>query len=167
MKKWCNKVVLKKKKSLYLSLSHTHTRTHARTHTHTHTHTHYICIYFFICILFTMLSYSYFMGNEQRHNKVLKVLSGTDPNHRCCIVAFLHLPNMLMWLMFTSISGAMSFLRGVWVVNVSLIRSVTNMNPAPANVQRLINWLSCIVCNTFLLPLHVSSIFSTAKEPWS
>ncbi len=28
----------------------------------------------------------------------------------------------------------------------------------------LINSLSCIVCNTFLLPLHVSSIFSTAKE---
>ncbi len=47
-----------------LSLSRAHTRTH------THTHTHYI-LYF----LFTMLSYlTYFIGNEQRHNKVLKVL---------------------------------------------------------------------------------------------
>ncbi len=36
----------------------------------THTHTHYI-LYF----LFTMLSYlTYFIGNEQRHNKVLKEL---------------------------------------------------------------------------------------------
>ncbi len=44
------------------------------THTHTHTHTHYICIYI-PYFLFTMLSYlTYFKGNEQRHNKVLKVL---------------------------------------------------------------------------------------------
>ncbi len=41
---------------------------------HTHTHTHYICIYI-LYFLFTMLSYlTYFIGNEQRHNKVLKVL---------------------------------------------------------------------------------------------
>ncbi len=40
----------------------------------THTHTHYICIYI-LYFLFTMLSYlMYFIGNEQRHNKVLKVL---------------------------------------------------------------------------------------------
>ncbi len=40
---------------------------HARTHTHTHT--------LYSLFLFTMLSYlTYFIGNEQRHNKVLKVL---------------------------------------------------------------------------------------------
>ncbi len=51
-----------------LSLARARTHTHARAHTHTHTH--YI-LYF----LFTMLSYlTYFIGNEQRHNKVLKVL---------------------------------------------------------------------------------------------
>ncbi len=63
-----------------------------------------------------------------------------------------------------SISGTMAFLRSVRDVNMSLIRSVTNMIPARSNVQRLINSLSCIVCSTFLLPLHVSSIFSAAKE---
>ncbi len=67
-------------------------------------------------------------------------------------------------VVITSISGAMAFLRSVRDVNMSLIRSVTNMIPARSNVQRLINSLSCIVCNSFLLPLHVSSIFSTAKE---
>ncbi len=61
----------------------------------------------------------------------------------------------------TSISGAMEFLH---YVSVSLIRSVTNMIPARSNVWRLINSLSCIVCNTIFLPLHVSSIFSTAKK---
>ncbi len=50
--------------SLSLSLSLSLSRAH------THTHTHYI-LYF----LFTMLSYlTHFIGNEQRHNKVLKVL---------------------------------------------------------------------------------------------
>ncbi len=39
----------------------------------TDTHTHYVYILFIF--LFTMLSYlTYFIGNEQRHNKVLKVL---------------------------------------------------------------------------------------------
>ncbi len=64
----------------------------------------------------------------------------------------------------TSISGTMAFLRGVWDVSVSLITSVSNMILARSNVWRLINWLSYIVCNTFFLPLHYSSIFSTAKE---
>ncbi len=44
------------------------------THTHTHTHTLYMYIYI-LYFLFTMLSYlTYFIGNERRHNKVLKVL---------------------------------------------------------------------------------------------
>ncbi len=46
----------------------------------------------------------------------------------------------------------MAFLHGVGDVNVSLIRSVTNMIPERSNVLRLI------------LLLHVSSIFSAAKE---
>ncbi len=38
-----------------------------------HTHTHIIYIYYFV--LFTMLSYlMYFIGNDHRHNKVLKML---------------------------------------------------------------------------------------------
>ncbi len=61
----------------------------ARTLSLTHTHTHYI-LYF----LFTMLTYlTYFIGNEQRQGSESAV---TDPNHRCCIVAFFQLPNMLM-----------------------------------------------------------------------
>ncbi len=52
--------------SLSLSLS----RARAHAHGHAHTQTHYIPHF-----LFTMLSYlTYFIGNEQRHNKVLKVL---------------------------------------------------------------------------------------------
>ncbi len=123
-------------------------------------HTHYICIYI-LYFLFTMLSYlMYFIGNEQRHNKVLKVLEQTQ------IIAaaklhFFQLPNMLVNVVITSISGAMAFLRSVRDVSVSLVRSVTNTIPARSNVQRLINSLSCIVCKTFL---HVSSIFSTAKK---
>ncbi len=76
--------------------------------------------------------------------------------------------------MITSISGAVAFLRSVRDVNMSLIRSVTGIHvfnkichkhdPARSNVQRLIYSLSCIVCNTFLLSLHVSSMFSAAKE---
>ncbi len=58
----------------------------------------------------------------------------------------------------------MAFLCGVGDVSVSLIRSVTNMILARSNMQRLINSLSSIVCNTFVLPLHVSSILSAAKE---
>ncbi len=51
-----------------------------------------------------MLSYlTYFIGNEQRHNTVLK-----DPNHRFCIVAFFQLPNVnVVNVVITSISGAM------------------------------------------------------------
>ncbi len=37
-------------------------------------------------------------------------------------------------VVITSISGAMTFLRGVEDVSVSLIRSVTNMIPARSNV---------------------------------
>ncbi len=43
-------------------------------------------------------------------------------------------------------------------------RSVSNMIPKQSNMYHLINSLSCIVCDIFLLPLHVLSIFSTAKE---
>lgn len=40
-----------------------------------HTHIIYVYIYIFFIFLFTMLSYlTYFIGNEQRHNKVRKVL---------------------------------------------------------------------------------------------
>ncbi len=45
---------------------------HSLSLTHTHRDTLYMYILYF---LFTMLSYlTYFIGNEQRHNKVLKVL---------------------------------------------------------------------------------------------
>ncbi len=82
-----------------------------------------------------MLSYlTYFIGNEQRHNKVLKVLSGTDPNHRCSIVAHFAKYVNVVNVVITSISDAMAFLRGVGDVSMSLIRSVTNMILARSNV---------------------------------
>ncbi len=99
---------------------------------HTYIHITYVYIFFFF---FTMLSYlTYFIGNEQRHNKVLKVLSGTDPNHRCSIVAHFAKYVNVVNVVITSISDAMAFLRGVGDVSMSLIRSVTNMILARSNV---------------------------------
>ncbi len=57
----------------------------------------------------------------------------TDPNHRYCIVCIFSVAKYVN-VVIMSISGAMAFLRSVRDVNMSLIRSVTNMIPARSNV---------------------------------
>ncbi len=79
--------------------------------------------------LFTMLSYlTYFIGNEQRHKRFGKCCNRPKSSllHSCIfpVAKYVNVVNVVI----TSISGAMAFLRGVGDVNMSLIRSVTNMH---------------------------------------
>ncbi len=76
-----------------------------------------------------MLSYlTYFIGNEQRHNKCCN--RPKSSLLQSCIFPVAKYVNVVI----TSISGAMALQRGVGDVSMSLIRSVTNMIPARSNV---------------------------------
>ncbi len=143
--------------SLSLSLS--------LSHTHTHTHTHIIYVYIFF-IFYLPCCHTLRILQEMNSDTIMFWKCCNRPKSsllESCIFPVAKYVNVVN-VVITSISGAMAFLRGVGDVSVSLIRSVTNMIPARSNVYHLVNSLSCIVCNTFLLPLQFSSIFSTAKE---